>query len=97
MEDSGSMQALTLLSKAGKADFSRVLVVRAASDLTVPPPGESTINHLNNDGLGYLTSVESFYRAASTIAAKLVEGWPDYEQRPPVTAGTSENGEKSKR
>ncbi len=33
MEDTGTLQSLTFLAKAGRADVNRVLVLRTASDL----------------------------------------------------------------
>ena len=39
MEDTGTMQALTNLAKAGRTDLNRVLVLRTASNFDSPPPG----------------------------------------------------------
>lgn len=39
-EDSGYLQALTLLSQAKIVDINRVMVLRSASDFTIPPPGQ---------------------------------------------------------
>ena len=39
MEDTGTMQSLTFLAKAGRVDMNRVLVLRTASDYDQQPPG----------------------------------------------------------
>lgn len=39
MEDTGVLQAMTYLDRAGRADKNRILVLRAGSNYTMPPPG----------------------------------------------------------
>ena len=39
MEDSGTLRSLTLLTRAGKADVQRVLVLRTASNFDMQWPG----------------------------------------------------------
>ena len=46
MEDSGTLQALTWLSRAGKVDVRRVLVLRSGSDHDMPPPGRTAADQL---------------------------------------------------
>ena len=41
MEDSGTLTALHRLDRIGRVDAERVLVLRTASNFTVPPPGKS--------------------------------------------------------
>ena len=40
MEDSGTLTALRRLSRVGRVDLKRVLVLRTASNYSMPPPGE---------------------------------------------------------
>jgi purine nucleoside permease len=39
MEETGTLQALSFLSRAGRVDWRRVLVLRTGSNYTMPPPG----------------------------------------------------------
>ena len=46
MEDTGTMQSLEFLAKAGRVDLNRVLVLRTASDFDQPTPGETPAQSL---------------------------------------------------
>ena len=39
MEDTGTLQSLTFLAKAGRADLNRVLVLRTCGNFDLPAPG----------------------------------------------------------
>ena len=41
MEDSGTLTALHRLARSGYVDTERVLVLRTASNYTMPPPGKT--------------------------------------------------------
>ncbi|MDB5446378.1 MAG: purine nucleoside permease [Phenylobacterium sp.] len=87
-EDSGVMQALTQLSGAKKADLNRVLILRAASDYTVPPPGMSAAAMLareNSEGFpGTPAALDNLYAVAAPIARTLVERWPVVREKIPA-------------
>ena len=78
-EDSGIMQALTFLSGAKKVDLNRVLVLRAASDYTLAPPGMSAADFLKTERdenfPGTPGALENLYRVAAPVARALAEGW----------------------
>ena len=78
-EDSGVLQALTQLAGAGKADLRRVLVLRAASDYTVPPPGLTAAAFLakeNTAGFpGTPGALENLYLVAGPVARALAADW----------------------
>lgn len=82
MEDSGTLQALTFLSAAGKADTNRVLVLRTASNFDQQPPGKTAAESLaeENDGKysAYIPSLEAAYRVGSKVVHALVERWSEY-------------------
>lgn len=48
----GTLQSLTFLAKAGKADLNRVLVLRTASNYYIPPPGVTAPENLARKQLG---------------------------------------------
>jgi len=84
MEDSGLATALRRASKAGLADFDRLLVLRSGSNYTMPPPGEdvswSLLAEYPAQGL---PALENAYRVGSVVAERLVEGWETYVDAPP--------------
>jgi purine nucleoside permease len=78
-EDSGILQALTQLDHAGRAKLDRVLVLRAGSDYTVPPPGESAAEFLAKETkAGFPATPEALaglYAVAAPIARFLSDDW----------------------
>lgn len=87
MEDSAVLRALENLTKAGKADLQRALVLRAASNFDMPPPGVTPAESLAGEKIetysGYLPSLEAAHRVGSRVLHALVEGWSDFENTPP--------------
>lgn len=79
-EDSGIMQAITFLGQVHRADPSRVLILRTASDYTTPPPGVTAADLLQSEesgGLsGYLESLASAYAVASPVVRELATEGP---------------------
>ena len=90
MEDSGTLQSLTNLSRAGKVDLNRVMVLRTASNFDSPPPGRTAAENLaeENSGLysAYLPSVEAAYRVGSRVVHEITAHWDKYETAVPSTA-----------
>ena len=82
-EDAGYAQALTFLSQINKIDFKRVLVLRSASDFSVPHPGQTAAELLANDasGTGYSAFIESLqnvYLTGSSVVNEIVDHWDVY-------------------
>ncbi len=87
-EDSGYLQALTFLSQANLVDINRVMVLRSASDYTVPPPGETAAEVLNADEdhtapSAIPESMNSAFEAGSVVVNELVHNWPNYRDHIP--------------
>jgi purine nucleoside permease len=78
-EDTGILQALTLLAPSGRVDFKRVLVLRAASDYTVGPADMSAAAFLakeTHEGFpANREALENLYRVASPVARALADDW----------------------
>jgi purine nucleoside permease len=78
-EDTGILQALTFLSRPKKVDLSRVLVLRAASDYTLAPPGVTAAAFLEMENAqnfpGTPGALENLYRVAGPVARALAEDW----------------------
>ncbi|VWX46702.1 purine nucleoside permease [Novosphingobium sp. 9U] len=86
MEDSGVFQAMTYLDHAGRADKDRVLVLRAGSNYTMPPPGVDAASYLLRENEGYAgleAAVESLYQVGSKVVDEWLDHWDRYEAQPP--------------
>ena len=87
MEDTGTLQSLTFLAKAGRVDLARVLVLRTASDFDQQQPGMTAAESLaHNKGAAYtayLPALEAAWRVGNTVVTKLVENWKEYRDRIP--------------
>jgi purine nucleoside permease len=86
-EDSGFMQAMTLLAKAGRVDLNRVLVLRTASDYCLPRPGVTSAESLqygtDSAYLGEREAAEAAYVVGGIVVRELVRGWPTYRDAVP--------------
>ena len=81
MEDTGTMQALTLLGKAGRVDPQRALVLRTVSNFDREAPGTTSVQSLQNMGLrqysAYLPALDSAQVVGSRVVHYLVEHWKE--------------------
>jgi purine nucleoside permease len=87
MEDSGILQALTFVSRTGRVDVKRVLVLRTASDYDQPRPGVTPAEELKENATkgytGYRPALESAWRVGNTVVTELVANWPKYRDQMP--------------
>lgn len=86
MEETGTMQALEYLSAAGRADRNRVMVLRAGSNYTMPPPGIAAADYLLRENEGYAgmhSALENLYRVGSRVIDQLLAHWDRYAETPP--------------
>ena len=87
MEDTGTLQSLTFLGKAGKIDFSRVMVLRTVSNFDQQRPGITAAESLAEQRVskygGYLPSLESAYAVGHVVVDQIVQGWDKYRDRSP--------------
>ena len=90
MEDSGTLQSLTFLAKAGRVDLQRVLVLRTASDFDSPPPGMTAAEGLARNKIGqyagYLPALEAAWRVGHLVVRNLTENWGRYRDQLPESA-----------
>jgi purine nucleoside permease len=88
MEDTGTMQSLTFLTKAKRADAQRVLVLRTASNFDMQWPGGDAAESLSGEKLGpgysaYLPSLDAAHRVGSIVVHELIKNWATYEKNVP--------------
>jgi purine nucleoside permease len=86
MEDTGTFQSLTYLDRIHRADKARVMVLRTASNYSMPPPGVSAAEYLLHENQGYSAmngALESAYLVGSKVLDMLLADWPKYAKAPP--------------
>ena len=86
MEETGTYLSLSWLDRIGRVDKERMLVVRTASNYTMPPPGISAAENLQAENEGYSgldVALESAYLVTSKVADSLIAGWRNYAENLP--------------
>jgi purine nucleoside permease len=85
MEDTGTLQSLTFLSKAGRVDINRVMVLRTASDFDQPVPGRSAAESLAQNKIGkytgYYPALEAAWRVGHVVVNQIVTDWNEYRDK----------------
>ncbi len=87
MEETGTFQSLTYLDKIDRVDIDRVMVLRTASNFTMPPPGVSAAENLLRENEGYTginLAVESAYIVGSVVIDEILDNWATYENQIPA-------------
>ncbi len=87
MEDSGTLQALTFLSRARRVDLQRVLVLRTLSNYDREPPGgtvaESLKEMVSGNYSAYMPALEAAEVVGDKVVRDIVEHWADRESTIP--------------
>jgi len=87
MEDTGTYQSLTYLHEAGKVDKYRVLVLRTASNFTLPPPGKTAAEYLREEQhdsyAGLDAALENAYLVGMRVINALLADWDKHVVTPP--------------
>jgi purine nucleoside permease len=86
MEETGTFQSIEYLSRIGRADRNRVMVLRGASNFTMPPPGVAPADYLlreNQNYSGMRASLEALYTVGGKVVDALLADWPRYAKAPP--------------
>ncbi len=85
MEDSGTLTALRRLSRTKLVDLQRVMVLRTASNYTMPPRGQSTVWSTTapypEEGM---PAIEAAYQVGNRVAQTLIDGWATYRDKLPT-------------
>jgi purine nucleoside permease len=81
MEDSGTLQSLTFLSRAGRVDLRRVLVLRTVSNYDREPPGTAPAESLKGMVFGnysaYLPALEAAEVVGDRVVRDIVQHWSE--------------------
>lgn len=87
MEDTGTLQSLEFLGRAGHVDFRRVMVLRTVSNFDQQPAGISAAESLSRQRIGaygaYLPSLEAAYSVGHTVVAEIIRNWDKFRETIP--------------
>ena len=87
MEDSGTMQALSFLSRAGRVDLHRVLVLRTVSNYDREAPGTTAAESLKGLVGGvysaYMPALEAAHAVGAPVVHYIVDHWTECRTSPP--------------
>ena len=75
MEDAGFMTAAERLAAAGLIDAGRILLLRTASNYTMPGPGQTAVESIHAPLLGTGLALECAHVVGSRVLEHLVERW----------------------
>jgi purine nucleoside permease len=95
MEETGTLQAQSFLSRARRVDLSRALVLRTGSNYTMPPSGMSAAESLTamslNQNPGYLPALEAAYLVGRKVVDELIGNWTARANANPTVPDGSED------
>lgn len=94
MEDTGTLQALTFLSQAGRVDLRRVLLLRTISNYDQQSPNEAVEHSLGQMAAGnyaaYMESLEAAERVGDKVVRDIVERWAERESTIPSAPASAQ-------
>lgn len=74
-EDNATLEALLRGAIHHLVDFSRIIILRTASDFDRPFPGQSATANLFGNSGGYPPAVENVYRAGVKVVEGILNEW----------------------
>jgi purine nucleoside permease len=83
MEQAAYVGTLQRMAKKGFVDFNRVMMLRSASNYSMPPTGQDVTTTIGDESLGTEAAFEAQYRAGSVVVHELLAHWDRYEAVPP--------------
>lgn len=83
MESQTMAGAMLNAAAQGLVDLDRVLVLRTASNPSMPPPGGSAIESVGDEGPGQMVAYEANYRVGAPVVHELLRGWEAYKDAIP--------------
>ena len=86
MESQTLAGAMLLAAKQGLVDPARMMVLRTASNPSMPPPGVSAVESVGDEGPGQVAAYEANYRVGAPIVHELLTHWEQYRDTIPGVA-----------
>jgi len=83
MEQAAYVGTLKRMADQGLVDFNRVMMLRGASNYSMPPPGMPVTKTIGDESLGTDAAFEAEYRAGSAVVDEILAHWDKYRDTPP--------------
>jgi purine nucleoside permease len=83
MESQSLAGAMNVLAHSGLVDIDRVMMLRTASNQTMPPPGLSAADSVGDEGPGQLGAYEANYRVGAPVVHEILGHWDMYRDHIP--------------
>ena len=81
-EDNASLEAFLRAAMHDRVDFSRIVVMRTASDFDRPYPGEAASENLFwADQGGFEPAIQNIYLAGIKVVEGIIKGWEEKFKR----------------
>lgn len=74
-EDNATLEAMIRAAKAGLMDFSRIVVMRTASDIDRAPPNQSALEAFQAAQGGFEPSIANIYIAGLPVVNDIIDNW----------------------
>ncbi|KAI9642985.1 hypothetical protein NHQ30_008719 [Ciborinia camelliae] len=74
-EDNAILEAMVRAATTKLVDFSRIIIMRTASDFDRPHEGQTILDNLFNQNQGYDPSVKNIYLAGIKVVEGILDGW----------------------
>ncbi|PZU61047.1 MAG: purine nucleoside permease [Sphingobium sp.] len=83
MESQSMAAAMELGGRLGLVDVNRVMVLRTASNPSMPPPGVPAAESVGDEGPGQVAAYEANYRVGAPVLHELLAHWSRYKDNVP--------------
>jgi len=83
MESQSLAGVMSEAAKMGLVDLNRMMVLRTASNPSMPPPGMDAVASVANEGAGQLVAYEANYRVGAPVIHELLAHWNKYRDHIP--------------
>lgn len=74
-EDNATLEALMRAALAKLVDFSRIIIMRTASDFDRPHSNQTILNNLLDQSQGFELSIINLYLAGTNVVEGILDGW----------------------
>jgi purine nucleoside permease len=86
MESQSLIGAMMIGAKQGLVDPARIMVLRTASNPSMPPPGTAAVASVGDEGPGQRVAYEANYRVGAPVLHELLAHWGRYAIHVPGAA-----------
>ena len=83
MEQQEYVGTLLRMASRGFVDRNRVLVLRTASNYSMPPPGKGAEVTIGDETMATAEALEAAYRTGAPVVHELLRNWARYADAPP--------------